>query len=72
MLNEALRTARDPLPDDLGLPALTAWAEARFGAAPAAYWQAFREAAIKVRMRVSADSEFQLAARRTTPKVEGG
>jgi len=53
----------DELPENLGLAALVAWAEAKFGPAPAEYWKAFRQAAIKVRMRTNADVEFQLAAR---------
>jgi hypothetical protein len=69
-LNDRLRTAADPLPPDLGLSKLTAWAEARYGAAPPEYWAAFRQAALKVRMRATADTEFQLAARRT-PRPEG-
>ncbi|MDB5311569.1 MAG: hypothetical protein JWO38_5771 [Gemmataceae bacterium] len=66
-LNERLRAAAEPLPADLGLTALEAWAEAIFGAAPTEYWRAFREAALKVRMRASAESEFRLAARRAKP-----
>jgi hypothetical protein len=64
-MNERLRSASDELPENLGLPALVAWAEAKFGAAPEAYWKAFRQAAIKVRMRANSDVEYQLAARRT-------
>jgi hypothetical protein len=70
-LNERLRQSPEPLPPDLGLSKLTAWAEAKYGAAPPAYWKAFREAAIKARMRASADAEFQLAARRTKSRPEG-
>ena len=70
-LNERLRSARNPLPIDLGLPKLVAWAEATFGPGSAEYWKAFREAAIKVRMRRNADHEFQLAARQTKPRPEG-
>lgn len=66
-LNATLRASAEPLPDDLGLSKLTAWAEARFGPAATEYWKAFRQAAIRVRMRVNADTEYQLAARRTKP-----
>lgn len=69
-LNERLRSARELLPADLGLAQLIAWAEAIFGPAPAQYWEAFRKAALKVRMRRTADTEFQMAARRTPPKPE--
>ncbi|OWK37301.1 hypothetical protein [Fimbriiglobus ruber] len=71
-LNDRLRQSADELPAELGLPTLTAWAEARFGPAPAEYWQAFRQAAIKTRMRARADEEFQIAARNTRRKPEGG
>ena len=71
-LNEQLRTVADPLPADLGLAALLGWAESKFGPAPARYWEAFRQAALKARMRRAADTEFQLAARKTPPKPEGG
>lgn len=70
-LNERLRSATDPLPADLGLDALIAWAEPRFGPGPARYWEAFRAAALKARMRRAADTEFQLAARKTAPRPEG-
>ena len=69
-MNEKLRLYRDELPASLGLPSLIVWAEAKFGPAPADYWKAFREAAIKVRMRVNSDVEYQLAARRTKPRPE--
>jgi hypothetical protein len=71
-LNERLRTAADPIPADLGLAGLVAWAEVRFGPAPPQYWEAFRAAALKARMRRAADTEYQLAARKTAPKREGG
>jgi hypothetical protein len=70
-LNERLRGLREPLPAELGLPSLLAWATAKFGPTPEAYWKAFREAAMKVRIRANSDTEFQLAARQTKPKPEG-
>lgn len=69
-MNERLRTAKEPLPENLGLSSLVVWAEAKFGPAAPEYWKAFRAAAIKVRMRVNSDVEFQLAARRTKPRPE--
>ena len=69
-LNERLRAATHELPADLGIASLVAWAEPIFGPAPAEYWDAFRRAALKVRMRHTADTEFQMAARRTSPKSE--
>lgn len=64
LLNERLRLMKEPLPADLGLSKLTAWGEAKFGAAPPEYWKAFRQAAIKVELRRAAEGEYQLAARR--------
>jgi hypothetical protein len=68
-MNERLRTARDLLPADLALSKLSAWAEALYGPAPAEYWQAFRQAALKLELRRSADAEYHLAAR-PAPKPE--
>lgn len=69
VLNDRLRSAKEQLPDDLGLTGLTTWAEARFGAAPAEYWRAFRQAALKLELRRASEIEYQLAARRA-PKAE--
>lgn len=69
-MNEKLRLYQDELPENLGLSALAAWAEAKFGPAPAEYWKAFRQAAIKLDLRRSAESEYHLAAR-TARKPEG-
>lgn len=63
-LTDRLTAADDALPDDLALPKLIAWAEARYGAAPAGYWDAFRDAALLVRLRREAAAEYQLAARK--------
>jgi hypothetical protein len=70
-LNEKLRASRDPLPADLGLSKLVAWAEKNYGAGPAEYWKAFLQAAIKLELRSAAAVEFGLAARSTPPKLEG-
>lgn len=69
-LNATLRASAEPLPADLGLSKLTAWAEAKFGPAPAGYWAAFHAAALKVEMRRASAVEFQLAAR-SAPKPGG-
>lgn len=69
-LNDELRSSAEPLPTELGLSALIAFAQAKFGEAPREYWQAFRLAALEVRMRAnSRTTEYQLAARRE-PKPE--
>lgn len=62
-LNDRLRAVTEPLPADLGLSKLTAWAEARFGPAPAAYWKAFYAALVKLDLRRASETEYQLAAR---------
>lgn len=69
-LNERLRAASDLLPAELALSKLITWAEAKFGPAPAEYWQAFRLSALKLEMRRGSDVEYHLAARRA-PKPEG-
>lgn len=69
-LNAALRTSSEPLPADLGLSKLSAWAEAKFGPAVAGYWAAFRAAALKLELRRAAAAEYALAAR-SAPKAEG-
>lgn len=66
-LNEKLRSASEPLPESLGLSKLVTWAEARFGPAPEAYWRAFRQAAVKLELRRSAEAEYHLAARPGQP-----
>jgi len=69
-LNERLRAAADPLPADLGLSKLTAWAEAKYGPAPAEYWAAFYAALVKLDLRRASETEYQLAAR--TASKPGG
>lgn len=62
-LNDDLRSSSEPLPTELGLTALIAFAEAKFGTAPREYWQAFRQAALKLELRRASQTEYQLAAR---------
>jgi hypothetical protein len=69
LLNERLRKSQEPLPENLGLSVLTAWAESRFGAGPPEYWRVFRQAAVKLVLRSAANSEYRLAARRTKPEA---
>jgi hypothetical protein len=70
-LNERLRAARDPLPEDLALGKLATWGEAKFGPAPPEYWKAFRQAALKIELRRAAQAEYYLAARKAPPNPEG-
>ena len=51
MLNEKLRASREPLPEELGLSKLTAWRPEKFGSGPIEYWEAFRRAAVKLKLR---------------------
>jgi hypothetical protein len=69
VLNERLRVSREPLPEELGLSGLIGWAEKRFGAAPAEYWKAFRQAAVKLELQRGAEAQYHMAARRA-PKPE--
>jgi len=69
LLNDRLRVSREPIPANLGLSKLTAWAEALFGPAPADYWKAFRQAAVKLELRRAAEAEYHLAAR-SSPEPE--
>ena len=69
-LNDRLRASAAELPVDLGLSKLTTWAEAKFGAAEGGYWKAFYDALIKLDLRRSVETEYQLAAR-SPRKPEG-
>jgi hypothetical protein len=66
VLNEHLRTLREPLPPELGISGLTMWAQTRFGSAPGEYWAAFRRAAVKLELQRAAEAEYHLAARRAS------
>ncbi len=69
LVNQKLVGSAEALPEELGLSKLVAWAESRFGLAPADYWKAFRQAALKLERRRASTEEYQLAARRA-PKPE--
>jgi hypothetical protein len=71
MLNEKLRQAADELPAELGLTPLLEWGR-RFGDIPDAYWRAFRQTALTLRMRRESEAHYQLAARQTKPRRPGG
>lgn len=71
LLHEQLRTSPDVLPNDLGMSALAAWAQERFGSASLQYWSVFRQAAVKLELRRAAEADYSMAARRG-PKPEGG
>ncbi len=70
-INDLLAKSREPLPEQLGLSAITAWGNRR-GSAPRSYWKAFREAALMLRLRRESAGEYHLAARAQRPKRPGG
>lgn len=65
--NEQLLLSAQPVPTELGTSQVTDWGR-QFGSIPETYWRAFRQAALKLRMRRDSDLSSQLAARQTTPK----
>jgi len=67
---ETLRSSAEPLPEDLKLSKLTAWAESKFGNAPAGFWKVFHQGVLKLEQRRASETEYALAARRA-PKPEG-
>ena len=71
LLNDRLKTAATELPTELGYTPLIRWLEAKYGAVPTEYAQAFQQAALKLRMRSSSDAEVQVAARRPSPPKGG-
>ena len=70
-LNDDLRRSTESVPAELGLTQVVEWGR-RFGTAPEAYWRAFRQAAIKLRMRRESAETYQMAARPTKPKPPEG
>lgn len=70
-LNDELRRSAETVPGDLGLTRVVEWGM-RFGTAPEAYWRAFRQAALKLRMRRESGASYQMAARSTKPKPPEG
>jgi hypothetical protein len=70
-LNDVLRGVAEAVPVDLGVRQVVAWGR-RFGTAPEAYWRAFRQAALTLRLRRESAENYQMAARPTRPKPTGG
>ena len=68
-LNDRLRASHDPLPENLGITKFVAWAEGKYGRGAMEYWKAFQVAAIQLRLRHAAETDYQLAAR-AVPKPE--
>jgi len=69
-LIEQLHHSQEPLPVNLGLSNLTAWAQPRFGAGPSGLWKAFQQQALKLERRRASEVEYQLAARRGSKPEE--
>jgi hypothetical protein len=70
-LNDMLRQAGDQVPSQLGISQVISWGK-RFGSAPDAYWRAFRQTTLKLRMRRESETECRMAARPTKPKPPEG
>jgi hypothetical protein len=66
-VNEQLRQSAQLVPAELGVSQVLAWGR-QFGSLPETYWRAFRQAALKLRMRRESDVNSQMAARQTTRK----
>jgi len=69
-LIEQLQNSQEPLPENLGLSNLTAWAQQRFSAGPISLWKAFQQQALKLERRRASEVEYQLAARRGSKPEE--
>jgi hypothetical protein len=70
-INDALRSVAAEVPAELGLSQVVLWGS-QFGPAPEAYWRAFRQAALKLRMQRQSEAEYRMAARSTKPKPPEG
>lgn len=61
---EQLRESAQMVPAELGMSQVLEWGR-QFGGVPETYWRAFRQAALKLRMRRESDVHYQMAARQT-------
>jgi hypothetical protein len=66
-VNEQLRQSAQLVPSELGMSQVLDWGR-QFGSLPDTYWRAFRQTALKLRMRREAEADYQLAARQGTRK----
>ena len=66
--NEQLRRSAEVVPAQLGLSQVLAWGR-QFGSLPDSYWRAFRQTAIKLRMRRDSELTLQMAARASKPRT---
>ncbi|HEY3787321.1 MAG TPA: hypothetical protein VGL71_00645, partial [Urbifossiella sp.] len=65
---ETLRASADVVPGELGVGAVVAWGR-RFGAAPEAYWKAFRATALLLMAQRETADRYQMAARPRKPEA---
>lgn len=70
-LNDLLRNTIEEVPSQLGISQVVNWSR-RFGYAPEAYWRAFRQTALKLRMQRESEVEYRMAARPTKPSPPEG
>lgn len=70
-LNDVLRKTPEEVPTQLGISQVVSWGR-RFGYAPEAYWRAFRQTALKLRMQRESEAEYRMAARPTKPQPPEG
>jgi hypothetical protein len=70
-INDVLQRTTEAVPTELGISQVIRWGK-RFGSAPEAYWRAFRQAALKLRMQRQAEADFHMAARPTKPRPQEG
>lgn len=69
--NDLLRASTEVVPAELGLMKVVSWGR-KFGSASEGYWEAFREAALLLRMRRESAENYQMAARPTKPPKPRG
>lgn len=62
-----LNSSRILLPDELGYSRLSQWCMEHFGKGTTRLWQAFQQAALKVKLRQDAGTHYSLAARKAPP-----
>lgn len=65
--NEQLHQSDETVPRELGMSQVLEWGR-QFGSQPETYWRAFRQAALKLRMRRESTLQHQMAARQTRRK----
>src|SRR5262249_36244201 len=64
-VNEQLRQSAQFVPAELGMSQVLDWGR-QFGSLPETYWRAFRQTALKLRMRRESEVDYQMAARQGT------